>query len=125
MKLVILACLAAVAVAAPQEVRPIVNVLLDERVDQGDGNFNYALETDHGINMKAVGTPGSQGQVNIQGSYWMPREDGGYEEVRYVADEFGVRYESPLLPTPHPNPAHVEELLRIAERQRAEGITFE
>ncbi|XP_042222823.1 cuticle protein AM1159-like [Homarus americanus] len=127
MKLAILACLAAVAMAAPQlqQGLPVVQVLRDERQQDDNGNFNYALETDNGIYMAASGVQGSQGQINIEGSYRLPDNEGGFQEVRYVANEFGVQAQSPLLPTPHPLPAHVQELLRIAEEQRAAGITFE
>ncbi|XP_045621354.1 cuticle protein AMP2 [Procambarus clarkii] len=127
MKLVVLACLVAAVVAAPkpQDDRPVVQVLRDERVNEGDANFNYALETDNGINVQASGVAGSEGQSNIQGSYWLPLDDGSYQEVRYVADEFGFRPDSSLLPTPPPEPPHVAELRRIAEEQRAQGITFE
>ena len=67
----LLACLAAVAVAAPQfnDGRPIVVVLRDDRQDNGDGNFNYAFEADNGIVEQRSGTPGVQGQSNIQGSF--------------------------------------------------------
>lgn len=70
----ILACLAALAAAAPQlqefrpDYRPIA-ILRDEREDYGDGNFRYEFETENGILVNAVGTPGSQGQSNIAGFY--------------------------------------------------------
>lgn len=51
--------------------------------------------------------------------------DGTLFELSYVADENGYRPESPFIPTDHPLPAHVYELLRIAEEQRAQGITFD
>lgn len=68
---VLLACLIAVASAAPQleqEQRPIA-ILLDERSDSGDGNFNYNFETENGIAMEVSGTPGAAGQTNMQGVY--------------------------------------------------------
>lgn len=74
---VLLACLAAVAAAAPQfggqpdfrpDYRPIA-ILRDEREDFGDGNFRYEFETENGILTNAVGTPGAQGQSNIQGFF--------------------------------------------------------
>ncbi|KAK4304214.1 hypothetical protein Pmani_023848 [Petrolisthes manimaculis] len=127
MKFVLLACLAAVAVAAPQpqDGRPVVLVLRDDRVDNGDGNFNYAFEADNGIAVEASGTPGVAGQSNIQGVYRYILDDGSVAEVRYVADENGFRPESPLLPTPHPLPLHAQEQIRFAEEQRALGVTFE
>lgn len=44
--------------------------------------------------------------------------DGNLVEVRYVADEFGFRAESPYVPTPHPLPAHALQQIAFAEEQR-------
>lgn len=67
---VILACLAAVAVAAPQLVDPdIIEIIRDDRVDNGDGNFNFEFETENGISTNVQGQPGSVGQSNMQGAY--------------------------------------------------------
>ncbi|XP_071551773.1 cuticle protein AM1239-like [Panulirus ornatus] len=127
MKLIILACLAAVAAAAPQfeEVIPIVQILRDDRQDDGNGNFNYAFEADNGIAVEASGTPGSQGQSNIQGIFRFPLPDGRTAEVRYIADESGFQPQSDLLPTDHPLPAHAIELIRMTEELRAAGATWD
>ncbi|XP_045621358.2 cuticle protein AM1199 [Procambarus clarkii] len=134
MKLVIVACLVVAAVAAPQfghqflrHDRPDyrhIAVLRDNRQDNGDGNFSYDFETENGIAVSAVGRPGSKGQSNIQGSYRFVLPDGTPAEVRYVADEFGFRAESPLIPTPHPLPAHAIEQIRNAEEQRRRGVVW-
>ncbi|XP_045621210.1 cuticle protein AM1199 [Procambarus clarkii] len=133
MKSVVLACLAALAAAAPQQFgkqlsqrdrqdyKPIA-ILKDNRVDYGDGNFNYDFETENGIAVNAVGTPGSKGQSNIQGSYSFTLPDGTFVEVRYVADELGYRAESPVIP---PLPAHAIEQIRFAEEQRAKGVVWD
>ncbi|KAG7176951.1 Cuticle protein, partial [Homarus americanus] len=55
----------------------------------------------------------------------LPDNEGGFQEVRYVANEFGVQAQSPLLPTPHPLPAHAQELIRIAEELRSQGVVFD
>ncbi|XP_071551990.1 cuticle protein AM1199-like [Panulirus ornatus] len=140
MKLVILACLASLAVAAPQQfgrqfvrqntvTRPVdyrpIAILSDNRQDYGDGNFVYDFETENGIIVNAGGAPGSRGQSNVQGSYRFPSPDGTYNEVRYFADENGFRAESPLIPTPHPLPAHAIEQIATAEEQRRRGIVWE
>merc|ERR1712142_514672 len=125
MKFVVLACLAAVAVAAPQlQERREVLVLRDDRVDNGDGSFSYAVEADNGINTSVQGSVGSEGQSNMEGSYTVQLEDGSVAVVRFVANELGFQPQSDILPTPHPTPKHVFKLLEIAERQRAEGIVF-
>merc|ERR1712168_1143291 len=125
MKLVVLACLAAVAVAAPQlqEEREVL-VLRDDRVDNGDGSFSYAVEADNGINTAVVGSVGSEGQSNMEGSYTVLLEDGTQAVIRFIANENGFQPQSDILPTPHPLPAYVYELLDIAEQQRAQGIVF-
>merc|ERR1711931_484536 len=125
MKLIVLACLAAVAVAAPQllEEREVV-VLRDDRLANEDGTFSYALEADNGINTAVEGIIADEGQINMRGSYMMPLADGTFALVTFIANENGFQPQSDLLPTPLPLPAHVYDLLAIAERQRAEGIVF-
>ncbi|XP_042222760.1 cuticle protein AM1159-like [Homarus americanus] len=126
MKLVLLACLAALAVAAPQFENAIpVVILRDDRVDNGDGNFNYAFESDDGIAIEAFGSPGSVGQSNIQGTIRFIHPDGTPSEISYSADENGFQPQGALIPTPPPLPAHAIEQIRIGEEQRAAGITFD
>ncbi|XP_064084351.1 cuticle protein AM1199-like [Macrobrachium nipponense] len=130
MKLIILACFATVALAAPQlgpdhnlRQRPIA-ILKDERQDLGNGEFTYTFETENGITESRRGYRGSKGQINMEGVYRFPLPDGTIAEVRYVADENGFNAQSPLIPTPHPLPAHAIEQIRFAEEQRARGVTF-
>lgn len=68
---VILACLAAVAIAAPQfqQDRPFIRVLTYNSADDGNGNFNYEYEAENGIYKSVQGTPGSRGQSNMRGVF--------------------------------------------------------
>ncbi|XP_069996627.1 cuticle protein AMP1A-like [Penaeus vannamei] len=125
MKIIVLACLAAVAVAAPQLEERVVELLRDDRVANEDGTFSYTLEADNGIKTAVSGSIGAEGQINQEGSYTFILADGTQAVVTFVANENGFQPQSSILPTPHPLPAHVYELLEIAERQRAEGIVFE
>ncbi|XP_042859558.1 cuticle protein AMP1A-like [Penaeus japonicus] len=122
MKVVLFVCLAAVAFARPDG---DAELLLDEREDQGDGNFRYVFETSNGIFKETVGTPGAEGQSNMVGSYRFTDPDGNVVEVRFTADENGFVPESDAIPQPPPLPAHVPELLAIAEQQQREGIEFD
>ncbi|XP_053631873.1 cuticle protein AM1159 [Cherax quadricarinatus] len=126
MKLVLVICLVALATATPQKhPESTAQIVVDERSDSGDGNFHYRFETSNGISAQKTGTPGSEGQSNMDGGFRFTLPDGTIAEVRYVANELGYQPESSLLPKPHPLPDHVHELLRIAEEQRRKGITFE
>merc|ERR1719184_520070 len=120
MKLILLACFAAVAIA--QNPEGAAELVLDERVDQGDGNFAYNFETSNGIFTETRGTPGAVGQSNMVGSYRFTDPEGNVVEVRFTADENGFRPESAAIPAA---PAHVAELLAIAAQQRAEGVQFD
>ncbi|ROT62344.1 Cuticle protein AMP4 [Penaeus vannamei] len=121
---IIFASAVAVALTAPQNPEYLAETLSDERQDNGDGNFRYSFQTSNDISASQVGTPGILGQSNVQGSFRFPLTTGGFAEVSYIADENGYQPTSDLLPTPPPLPAHVFELLRIADEQRAQGITF-
>ncbi|XP_047478438.1 cuticle protein AM1159-like [Penaeus chinensis] len=85
---------------------------------------NKTFQTSNGISSSNTGTPGSEGQSNMQGSYSFLLPDGTLAEVSFVADENGFQPSSDLLPVAPPLPDHVHELLRIAEEQRASGVQF-
>ncbi|XP_068223280.1 cuticle protein AM1199-like [Palaemon carinicauda] len=104
--------------------RPVA-IISDTRQDNGDGSFSYAFEAENGISTNVRGTPGSAGQSNMEGVYSFTLPDGTQARVTFVADENGYRADSPLIPTPHPLPAHAIEQIRIAEDQRRRGITFD
>ncbi|XP_071551987.1 cuticle protein AM1199-like [Panulirus ornatus] len=97
MKFVVLVCLATMAAAAPQLARPYA-IISDNRQDLGGGHFDYEFETENGIYVGSSGRPGSKGQSNMEGYYRYPLPEGGFGEVRYVADENGFRVESPQIP---------------------------
>ncbi|CAL4066248.1 unnamed protein product [Meganyctiphanes norvegica] len=125
---IILSCLIGVAVAAPQFqdqviVNPNNNLQILQQNHQQDGaNFQHDQETENGIRSAASGFAGSAGQSNIEGSYSYTGDDGQLVEIRYVADENGYRAEGFGIPEA---PAHVAQLLAIAEEQRAQGIQFD
>ncbi|XP_076038730.1 cuticle protein AM1159-like [Oratosquilla oratoria] len=102
-----------------------VEVLLDERNIQDDGSFSVNVELSNGHAESAIGTVGAEGQINMEGSYQFVDPNGNLIVVRYIANEFGFQPQGDHLPVAPPAPAHVAELLRIAEEQRAAGITFE
>ncbi|XP_042241696.1 cuticle protein AM1239-like [Homarus americanus] len=90
MKLVLLTCLVALAAAAPHPDRDAV-IVADERQDDGDGNFYYRYETSNAIEEERQGTPGVEGQSNMQGSYSFTHPDGTVTVVNFIADENGYR----------------------------------
>ncbi|KAK4315713.1 hypothetical protein Pmani_013075 [Petrolisthes manimaculis] len=130
--LLVLASVVTVSLAAPQLFgrgrvggeESTAAILLDDRSDDHDGNFNYEYVTENGIVVTVAGRRGSRGQSNMLGSYRFPFPDGTFAVVNYVADEAGYRAQSPLLPTPHPLPPHALLQVRFAEEQRARGIQF-
>nr|XP_045621364.1 cuticle protein AMP4-like [Procambarus clarkii] len=87
---VVLTCLAAAVVAAPQGNKQVV-LTKYEHNDSGDGNFNYAIDADNGISVSVSGSPGTAGQVNMQGFYTYVLDDGTPVRVPFVADENGFR----------------------------------
>ncbi|XP_076038723.1 cuticle protein AMP1A-like [Oratosquilla oratoria] len=123
MKIVLLLCLSAVALARPQEDAVAV---VDEREGPADnGAYSYNIQIDNGIAQSETGNPGEEGQINAEGSYTYTDDDGNSFTITYVADERGFQPQGDHLPVAPLAPPHVAELLRIADEQRAAGITFE
>merc|ERR1712183_95573 len=125
MKIVFLAALLGLSAAAKLGGEEALAAVLREDIVAPQGaSYSTDVETDNGIRISQQGQPGNAGQSNIQGSYSYVAPDGTSVDVSYSCDEFGCTYQSPFLPVAPAAPPHVAELLRIAEEQRAQGITF-
>merc|ERR1712215_27414 len=112
-----------VDVVAP--VQAVVKVVLQEISPVVGPVFSYDFQLDNGIAETRSGSEGPAGTSIMQGTYTIPIGNGEVATFIWRADELGYRVESPYLPVAPPAPAHVAELLRIAEEQRAAGITFD
>ncbi|XP_068226163.1 cuticle protein AM1199-like [Palaemon carinicauda] len=99
----------------------LARTVYDFRRNDHNGAFNYEFQTENGIRVAASGRPGIRGQSNVVGSYSYPHPEGGVAQVDYVADEFGYRATSPLIP---PIPAHSLQQIHKAEYERARGIRW-
>nr|XP_027231339.1 cuticle protein AM1159-like isoform X1 [Penaeus vannamei] len=110
MKFLILACVAAVAVAAPQysydgpraassEEREFVPILKDDRVHEEDGTYNFDFEAANGISFSQAGSPdGDEDAVIKAGEYSYTAPDGTEIHLRFVADENGFQPRAPTFP---------------------------
>ncbi|MCL4171314.1 UNVERIFIED_CONTAM: hypothetical protein GTU68_036917, partial [Idotea baltica] len=86
---------------------PVIPILRDERYGPAaDGSYSFDFETGNGISRQEQGQPGLNGAVVSQGAWSFTFPDGSPAQFSFVADENGYRPESPLIPTPHPLPAH-------------------
>ncbi|XP_037780499.1 cuticle protein CP14.6-like [Penaeus monodon] len=138
MKFLILACVAAVAVAAPQysydgpraassEEREFVPILKDERVHEEDGTYNFDFEAANGISFSQAGSPdGDEDAVIKAGEYSYTAPDGTEIHLTFVADENGFQPQGDHLPVapefPHPIPQFVLDQIAFAaeeDRKRA------
>ncbi|XP_063610596.1 endocuticle structural glycoprotein SgAbd-8-like [Penaeus indicus] len=135
MKFLILACVAAVAVAAPQysygapraassEEVEFVPILKDDRVHEEDGTYNFDFEAANGISFSQAGSPdGDDDAVIKAGEYSYTAPDGTEIHVRFVADENGFQPQGAHLPVapefPHPIPQFVlDQIAKAAEEDR-------
>ncbi|XP_037780475.1 endocuticle structural glycoprotein ABD-4-like [Penaeus monodon] len=136
MKLIVIACLAAVAVAAPQysygapraassEEVEFVPILKDDRVHEEDGTYNFDFEAANGIRVSQAGSPdGDEDAVIKAGEYSYTAPDGSEIHVRFVADENGFQPQGAHLPVapafPHPIPQFVlDQIAKAAEEDAA------
>ncbi|XP_042893852.1 larval cuticle protein LCP-17-like [Penaeus japonicus] len=146
MKTLILACVAAVAIAAPQyayEAPPlkyaapsasihngygaateVVPILKDDRIQEDDGRYSVDVETGNGIKLTESGTPdGPEGSVIKAGQYEYTAPDGTTVQLKYVANENGFQPQSDLLPVapefPHPIPQFVLDQIEFAAQEAA------
>ncbi|XP_076055211.1 cuticle protein AM1159-like [Oratosquilla oratoria] len=121
----ILLALVTVAAADDLDSREHIPIVAETRQEPVDGASASDFQSGNGIRFAQKATPGATGGSNAEGVYSYPDEFGNLIEVRYVANEFGFQPQGAHLPVAPPAPAYVADLLRIAEEQRAAGITFE
>ncbi|CAL4122685.1 unnamed protein product, partial [Meganyctiphanes norvegica] len=96
MKTIVISCMVAMAMAAPQFQEPIA--ILSQASQMDGPNFRYSFETQDGTAVDAVGSEGAAGVSNIEGSYRFTLPSGEQVEIRYIANENGALYSSPILP---------------------------
>nr|XP_027208952.1 cuticle protein CP14.6-like [Penaeus vannamei] len=128
MKFVILACVAAVAFAAPQysssEEVEFVPILKDDRVHEEDGTYSFDFEAANGISFSQAGSPdGDEDAVIKAGEYSYTAPDGTDIHVKFVADENGFQPQGAHLPVapefPHPIPQFVLDQIAFAAEEDA------
>ncbi|XP_050700782.1 cuticle protein AMP1A-like [Eriocheir sinensis] len=125
MKLILLAALASVAAAAPQDYsKDIIPILKDVRVHEEDGRYSLDVETGNGIFQSQSGSPdGAEGSVIKAGEYSYTAPDGTPVRVKFVADENGYQPQSDLLPVapefPHEIPQYVLDQIAFAAQEDA------
>ncbi|XP_042207106.1 endocuticle structural glycoprotein SgAbd-1-like [Homarus americanus] len=97
----------------------------DERQGPDEfGNYNFEFETGDGISRHEQGAPqGETGAVASQGGWSFTFPDGTPADFNFVADEYGYRVESDLLPTPPPLPAHAIAQIEKARQEDAATVT--
>ncbi|XP_058053219.1 larval cuticle protein 65Ag1-like [Anopheles bellator] len=87
--------LALVAVAVANQ---NAKTLRYENVQEGDGSYKFAFESDDGIARQEQGeSVGEEAGINVQGNFKFVADDGQEYEVQYVADKDGF----------HPEGAHI------------------
>merc|ERR1712121_582430 len=130
MKSVILSCLLAVAIAAPQYAAPRVDddsrehipILRKDVVHPDDGAYAFDTETGDGIVRSEHGARiedgSAEGAVAQAGSYSFTLPNGEEFELSFVADDGGFQPQSDFLPVapafPHPIPDFVLEQIEFA-----------
>ncbi|XP_042891713.1 cuticle protein CP14.6-like [Penaeus japonicus] len=135
MKFIILACVAAVAFAAPQysssEEVEFVPILKDDRVHEEDGTYSFDFEAANGIRFSQAGSPdGDEDAVITAGEYSYTAPDGTEIHLRFVADDNGFQPEGDHLPVapefPHPIPQFVlDQIAKAAEEDAARADSDE
>nr|XP_022919486.1 larval cuticle protein LCP-17-like [Onthophagus taurus] len=88
------------------------------------GSYNYAYETENGINVREEGQliqsrSSQEPGTAAQGSYRYTSPEGLPVDIVYVADENGFQPQGNVLPTPPAPPAIPPAILRALEWNRA------
>ncbi|XP_037089965.1 cuticle protein CP14.6-like [Pollicipes pollicipes] len=102
MKLLIVLCLAAVALARPQDERN-AEIITYENELREDQSYDFNLETTNGIIREESGIsyPGAEpetGSYTQSGSFEHPHPDGSVTYLTFIADENGYRPEGDAIP---------------------------
>ncbi|XP_064079215.1 larval cuticle protein 65Ag1-like [Macrobrachium nipponense] len=151
MKLIILASLAVVSLAAPRPDKPVpapapsygapsqrsfdhsaenIAILRDERQMSDDAtSYNFAIETEDGIQREEFGSAidhgSAEGAVAQSGKVSFTLPDGQQFELTFVADENGFQPQSSFLPVapefPHEIPQFVLDQIEKARREDEEA----
>lgn len=96
-------------------------ILRLENNNNGD-SYNYAFETDNGIQAQEQGSLRNPDALAAQGSFSYTAPDGQQISVSYTADENGFQPQGAHLPTPPPIPEEILKALAQNQADEARGI---
>ncbi|XP_073980092.1 endocuticle structural glycoprotein SgAbd-2-like [Rhodnius prolixus] len=100
--------------AVPSQVT-YARILRQEQDTQFDGSFNYAYETENGINGQASGLLKNAGRedeaISVEGTFSWTSPEGVPITITYIADEDGYRAQGDAIPTPPPIPDAIQRAL--------------
>ncbi|XP_043188557.1 cuticle protein CP14.6-like [Amphibalanus amphitrite] len=128
MNTIIVACLVAVAAAAPQisnqpdqysgNPQPLINILSQSfEQDPNTGNYKHSYQQDNGQAVAEEGSvyPGPQpdtGSITQQGNFQFVGDDGNTYQISYVASEGGFQPRGAHLPVA---PAQIPEYAQLRQ----------
>nr|CAD7198509.1 unnamed protein product [Timema douglasi]CAD7396740.1 unnamed protein product [Timema poppensis] len=117
----IVACLVAVAFAAPPLVKygpnEVVPIVSQANIVNEDGSFQNSYESGDGTKVQASGVlksagPKEEPAQEVQGAYTFLTPDGQTLELRYIANENGFQPQASFLPVAPPIPEEIIESLK-------------
>ncbi|XP_076055220.1 cuticle protein AMP2-like [Oratosquilla oratoria] len=95
-----------------------IPIVAETRKEPVAGASASDFEAATGIIFIQKAAAGGAGQSNAEGVFSYPDEFDNVIKIRYIANEYGFQLQGVHLPVAPPAPAHVAELLRIAEEQQ-------
>ncbi|XP_018564024.1 pupal cuticle protein 20-like isoform X2 [Anoplophora glabripennis] len=98
-----------------------VPILRLENNNNGDGTYNYAVETGDGINIQEEGDARGDG-TKAHGGFSYTAPDGQQIQIQYTADENGFQPQGEHLPTPPPIPEEIQRAIEQNLADEANGI---
>lgn len=99
-----------------------IKILRFDNNNNGDGSYNFAYETENGIQAQEQGALKSEDAIAAQGGFSYTSPEGQQIRIQYTADENGFQPQGDHLPTPPPIPEAILKSIQQNQEEEARGI---